>query len=255
MRLLLSKGARVDADGGSALAGAAGGGSHEIARLLLERGAQINAIGYRGNTALMVASRYGRATMVSLLLSKGAQVNIRNTEGFTALMAAVGGGWTNKGTWYDPTVIGSVEVVRLLLNKGAEVNIKTNGGATALILAAGACRWQEVIGRRGNLERELITNDPEKIAIVGLLLAKGAQVNAQSSQGTTALMMAVRTGAVATIRLLLSKGADVNPGNKEGDTALKIAQRIKSFPGMVSWTSVIDAPGIVGLLENARAQE
>ena len=57
------------------------------------------------------------------------------------------------------------------------------------------------------------------------LLQAGANVNATSPNGTTALMMAVRGGHAGVVELLLAKGADVGHRNDAGATALAWATR------------------------------
>ena len=53
----------------------------------------------------------------------------------------------------------------------------------------------------------------------------GAKIDAESPNGTTALMMAVRGGQTAAVDLLLAKGADVNHRNQNGASALGWARR------------------------------
>jgi ankyrin repeat protein len=58
---------------------------------------------------------------------------------------------------------------------------------------------------------------------VRLLLDGGADVNAATTNGSTALMWA--TGQPETVRLLIDHGADVNAKSRSGDTALLTATR------------------------------
>ncbi|KAI2747700.1 hypothetical protein DTO013E5_1192 [Penicillium roqueforti] len=58
---------------------------------------------------------------------------------------------------------------------------------------------------------------------VQTLLSKGADANAQNTDGTTALMAAVSFGHEATTRLLLEYGADMNVRALKGETALGVA--------------------------------
>ena len=59
------------------------------------------------------------------------------------------------------------------------------------------------------------------IEAMRLLLDKGADVNAKSSAGATALMWAVTD--LAKVRLLVDRGADVNAVSESGRTALHVA--------------------------------
>ena len=60
-------------------------------------------------------------------------------------------------------------------------------------------------------------------AVVELLLAAGADVNAQSNAGGTALHYAAFYGHSAVVELLLAAGADVDAESKIGGTALQAA--------------------------------
>ncbi len=96
----------------------------EIVRILLERGADINARGPYGQTALMVASRAGYVDMVKTLLDWEANIHLKDERGYTALM---------HGAWN-----GHLEIVKALIDRGADVNgLDNKWGYTALILAAG----------------------------------------------------------------------------------------------------------------------
>lgn len=78
--------------GGSrtALWHAAGGGHTEACNLLLHHwGAEVDAIDEEGATALFEAARHGHATTCAVLLQEGANVNAVTDYGNTALRAAV----------------------------------------------------------------------------------------------------------------------------------------------------------------------
>ena len=57
------------------------------------------------------------------------------------------------------------------------------------------------------------------------LIEAGADVNAESPNGTTALMMAVRGANADAVTMLVARGADVNHRNENGATALGWARR------------------------------
>ena len=93
-------------------------------RSALRAGADVNARGPGGDTALILAAINGRANVIPLLLKAGADVNARDKDGMTPLMSAVG-------------VYGRAAVIPLLLKAGADVNARDKDGNTARDLAAG----------------------------------------------------------------------------------------------------------------------
>ena len=101
-----------------ALADAAWKGDTETVALLLDRGADIEAQGVTGKTALIYAAEFGRIETVALLLDRGANLEAQDVNGSTALMYAAGNG--------------RIETVALLLDRGANQN---EIGLTALLLA------------------------------------------------------------------------------------------------------------------------
>src|SRR5262249_28422962 len=96
-----------------------------------------------------------------------------------------------------------LELAQMLLYAGANVKATTRIGAyTPLILAA--------------REGYAVVMEP--------LVAAGADVNAKTSNGTTALMLAAQSGSTDAVALLLDKGADVNAKEPvRGLTALMFA--------------------------------
>jgi ankyrin repeat protein len=102
---------------------AASRGHFEVVKLLLEKGANVNAKQPDdGRTALIWAAETGHSEVIRLLLEKGADVNAKQMRfDFTALMEA--------------SMRGDAESVKLLLEKGADVNAKDYSGNTALGMA------------------------------------------------------------------------------------------------------------------------
>lgn len=103
-----------------------------------------------------------------------------------------------------------MQALRLLIKGGAPLEARNNSGATPLIFAA---------GNGGN-----VTQSPEQIAAVKLLLEMGAQVNATDKMRDTALHLAARRGYIESIKLLLAHGADPALKNMYGETAQKMAE-------------------------------
>ena len=75
---LLDRGAAINRAGWTPLHYAASGPAVAVVKLLLERGAAIDAPSPNRSTALMMAARYGSEEAVQLLLSRGANARLRN---------------------------------------------------------------------------------------------------------------------------------------------------------------------------------
>ncbi|HKQ72824.1 MAG TPA: ankyrin repeat domain-containing protein [Blastocatellia bacterium] len=117
-------------NGGTPLMYAAHARNTEVVRLLIEKGADVNAKYNGAGTALIPAAEMGDLAIAKLLLETGADVNVKHQSGYTALMYAAA------AESNDP------ELIKALLAKGAEINIKAKDGETALTLT----------GRKGNTE-------------------------------------------------------------------------------------------------------
>lgn len=171
-------------------------GHYDIAKLLLDKGADPNGREYRQRTALHNACLQGHMDIIRLLIEHGAEVNSRNDMNFPPLESAI--------------CNSHYQVIKLLLEQGAEVNFK--GGNT------GTTTMHEAVfmGHPG---------------IVKLLIEHGVDVNTRDNKGETPLMTAIDqhqfscpgANRLNTARLLLSHGADVNAVDKKGRSALTIA--------------------------------
>ena len=72
-------------------------------------------------------------------------------------------------------------------------------------------------------ETLIFASQDGNINLVRMLLAKGADVNAQNQEGATALMFAIIKGDTKIVKLLLDRDADVNAQGEDGFTALMFA--------------------------------
>jgi len=94
-------------------------GQLEIARLLLEKGANPNSVAEdRGNTPLMDAAATSNIEIIKLLMKYQLDLEVESKNGQTALVLAVG--------------CKSEEIVRLLKNLGADPNHKDKLGLDAI---------------------------------------------------------------------------------------------------------------------------
>jgi ankyrin repeat domain-containing protein 17 len=102
---------------------AASGGYVEVGKVLLEGGADVNALPVPSSkdTALTIAADKGHDKFVELLLEYGAQVDVRNKKGASPLWLACNG-----GHW---------EVVQHLINAGADPGAEDNRRVSCLVAA------------------------------------------------------------------------------------------------------------------------
>jgi len=100
--------------------------AENIAQLLIEHGADVNATDTTTqSSALMWAALYGSLDTMRMLFARGAQVNTRNRSGTTPLMRAIYLGGK-----------GSLETVKVLVEEGkADVNFTDAMGTTPLVSA------------------------------------------------------------------------------------------------------------------------
>ncbi|HVQ12604.1 MAG TPA: ankyrin repeat domain-containing protein [Vicinamibacterales bacterium] len=178
VRALIGRKADVNtrsADGSTALLWAAHWNDVATAELLLRSRADANLANDFGMTPLSRACTNGSAPLVDLLLKSGAKPNTRIATGETPLMTCAGSG--------------SVEAVRLLIARGADVNAKEPTQNQSALMWAAAERHADV---------------------VGLLVEAGADLQAHTKKGFTALHFAAREGDLETTRALLTAGVNVN---------------------------------------------
>ncbi|XP_048576704.1 ankyrin repeat and SAM domain-containing protein 6-like isoform X2 [Nematostella vectensis] len=102
-----------DDDGATPLIFACMGGHHNVAQLLLDRGANIDAQDkISGWTALMQATYYGHRLLVKLLIESGANVNIQAKDGSTAFDMA--------------SIIGDTDILRQLASVSMQMTTSTS---------------------------------------------------------------------------------------------------------------------------------
>ncbi|XP_029439484.1 ankyrin repeat and KH domain-containing protein 1-like isoform X2 [Rhinatrema bivittatum] len=124
--LLLDRKANVEhraKTGLTPLMEAASGGYAEVGRVLLDKGADVNAppVPSSRDTALTIAADKGHYKFCELLINRGAHIDVRNKKGNTPLWLAANGG--------------HIDVVQLLVQAGADVDAADNRKITPLMSA------------------------------------------------------------------------------------------------------------------------
>jgi ankyrin repeat protein len=137
-----------NSDGLTPLGFAAHFGQTDAAKLLLDYGADVNALSHSkvsfipSNTALHAAIAGERnLEVIKLLLDHNAQTNIFDSNGHTCLHTAA---------FHDD----NIEIINLLIEHGANVNAKVEGGIYAITLAKeqGNYTVTELIKQNGAIE-------------------------------------------------------------------------------------------------------
>jgi ankyrin repeat protein len=203
--VLLDHGADIeqrDWEIGNALTHAALHGYVDMAKLLLDRGANVEAQSTNNLwTALHVGADEGHAEVVHALLEHNANAHHRNAIGETALHRAAAGG--------------HVECVRMLIDAGVDVDLQdTSDGYSALMRAS----------QSGHLEAVRLLLGGGRVDVNKLELEDtGAQVELRRLDGNTALSFSTNRNHTDISKLLLEHGADPNSQNNKGESVLMYA--------------------------------
>ncbi|KAF8196312.1 hypothetical protein K438DRAFT_1825980 [Mycena galopus ATCC 62051] len=182
-------------------------GHKDIAQLLVEKGANLNAsMGQYGTLLQLAAAGMIKRDILLLLLAKGVDMNAKGGAYGTALQEA--------------SHRGDVGLVKLLVQEGANMNARGNGYGTALEVAAfsGQLKIVELlIGREVNMDSNGTGYMALQAAALGgwldivqCLLDSEAAVNAEDIPGPTPLQAALYGGHVDIAELFLERKADVN---------------------------------------------
>ena len=207
VRDLLAAGAHVDAasvDGVTALHWAVHRDLPELVRLLLDSGADVSAANRYGVQPIALAATNGSAAVLRRLLDAGADPNAAMPGGETALMTAARAG--------------PPEAVRVLLRAGADPNARDDlGGQTAVMWAAARNNAPAVhalaeLGADLHVRTAGPSPPPSR-----------SYFRSPAPTSFTALLFAVRAGAIDAVRALLDAGADIDDTLSDGQSALVVA--------------------------------
>jgi ankyrin repeat protein len=196
------------------------GDTTTVGDLLAARPDLANAHDAQGNTPLLVATYSGQTDGVRLLLERGAcptlfevcalglvdKLRRRLREAPAVVREYAPDGWP---PLHLAAYFGHRETAEVLLDAGADVLAVSRNAERNLAINAAAA------GPRAAARPDL----------VGLLIDRGSPVDGRgSSEGHTPLHEAAFNGDVALVRLLLDRGADRSLRSGDGQTAMEIAR-------------------------------
>jgi uncharacterized protein len=206
-------------------------GRTEIARMLIAAGAKVNLPDANKITPLLMAATNNQPDTADILIQNGAEINAADFWGRTPLWAAVEMRdieYSRSGQ-HDVDRDRLLQLIRALLDRGANPNARTAEvpPTRRYLMGLGDLSWVDFTGQTPFL-RAALSGD---LAVMKLLLEKGADPNTPTFSGTTALMAAsginwvvsqTFTEPMATqleaVKLCLDKGGDVNAANSMGLT-------------------------------------
>lgn len=165
----------------------------EIAKLLISRGANVNATDYLNRTPLHYATKKKATKVAEVLISNGADIDAKTTKGWTPL--------------FDASRWESFEIMDMLLKAGADVTKIDSNGNTPLHIAVSFYRH----------------------AITKKVLGVGVPINIQNNKGETALHIASKPRVVlkeqkSVVLELLKSGADKTIKDSTNNTPFDIAK-------------------------------
>ena len=222
---------------------------NELAKLMLDHGADPTAKTADGKTALMVLALMD-PSLVKRALDAGADPKAADKDGNTALHNAT-----------------SPETIEMLVKAGADVNAVDKKGNTPLIMLvqtnpphktvellvkAGAdVNAADQWGRTPFME--LVQKDPT-LETMEMLVKAGAKVNAADKQGRTPLMTLAWKDP-SLVKCVLEAGADAKAADKERNTALHNASTLETVEMLMKAGADVNVANIKGrtpLMEIAR---
>lgn len=221
-KILIENGANinaVDIEGWSALSYSVNNGDIEIAKLLLENKAKI-----KGELLIAIKSPIveSRINMMKLLIDNKANINYTDENGFNPLNIAIESG--------------DMELTKFLITNGANVNSLMQDGVSLIGYAIAQNNMdllQILIENGANVnytggdswaDIPLMTASRLGLDnVVRILLTRNVDINAVDMNGNTALHTAALNSQLSVVKLLLEKNTNLDIQNKVGNTALHLA--------------------------------
>lgn len=224
----------------------------------------------RGLTPLMIAAREGHLEVARLLVEGGAEINVRNPSGLTPMLLAVANDFTDlaamllergadpdDGSLHEavqlhnlrhgatagdasrprmdhPNDTGPVEFIAMLLDRGADPNrvagyfMHSDGASVGAIRSPAASGYARALQAqdvavlklmldRGRVDPNVVEGNMTPLMLVSAPLTRGGLF---TGLGDGPFRHVSERGSVAAAELLIAAGADVRAASPTGDTAL-----------------------------------
>ena len=183
-------------------------------KLLLTKGAEVNAQDENGITPLFIAAQKGNADIVSLLLDSEADTSLNTFE-------------SCRQPIHQAAQEGHLKVVDLLVSKEADVSAEEKDGATPLWLAAqdGHSSIVSFLLERG-AKADTSAKDSGRrpihqavqgghLKVIEMLASKEVSIDEPAYNSVTALWLASQNGYISIVSFLLERGAKVDTSSKD----------------------------------------
>lgn len=233
--------------------------SAEIARLLINAGANINIQTKNQSSALHLAIKHNALLVTQVLINAKANPTLRNNKNMTPLMIAVQNA--------------NLPIVRILAGLPQDLNVKQENGWSALHFTAysenknhDAIQAQianTLIKSGADINSKIDTGEPPLSIAIGnnhplitnILLDAKANIDIIDNNGWTPLMLAVYLGKIDVVKKSIPLSKNLNIKNNDGLTALHLTANSNSFGGDLLQSQIAELLIDAGANVNTQATE
>lgn len=187
---------------------AAAFGHFDVVKLLVDNGAEVNAVDKYFHTPLHRAVESNEVEIVDYLLEKNARFSMPNTSGLSALGCGV--------------VLGNLDVIKRLLMAGDNPNFRDRCGQTYLHFCCKAESDMWLMTDRimfnsifGSSRRAREKSPQLNLQMASLLIDHGADIFVRDSNNDTPFSLALRQFDADMVTLLLNAGISLKLTNAE----------------------------------------
>lgn len=210
LAMLLEAGAKVDLRSGGQLGAtplmwACAQQDAQVARLLLDSGADLNAIDLQGDPVVNWAAYYGHPEVLKLLVDKGVDVSVHSKHGDA--------GDVLLRLWHPDTLLEIFRPTKIYQSPGAEtvaafdqITHQDLSPVEKLLKEGFSANSRDGFGN-GLIHHAISLGRSD---LLELLLKHDAAIDLLNRVGQSALCIAAKNGDVHLVKQLLSAGADVN---------------------------------------------